>query len=85
MFLKSNTLYLTRTRRIHDPTTINRQGNDIGTQYRSAVFYYTPEQKKEAEVVKEELEREGRWKGIVTEVRWIDDVELIACGWTSSG
>ena len=56
-------------RRIHDPTTLNRQGNDRGTQYRSAVFYYSDEQKKEAEAVKQELEAAGRWKNIVTEVR----------------
>lgn len=56
-------------RRIHDPTTLNRQGNDVGTQYRSAVFYYTPEQKKDAEDVKKEIENAGRWKNIVTEVR----------------
>ncbi|MGH7259839.1 MAG: peptide-methionine (S)-S-oxide reductase MsrA [Nitrospiraceae bacterium] len=36
---------------IHDPTTLNRQGNDAGTQYRSAIFYHTPEQKKTAEEV----------------------------------
>jgi peptide-methionine (S)-S-oxide reductase len=34
---------------IHDPTTLNYQGNDVGTQYRSAIFYHTPEQKAEAE------------------------------------
>ena len=55
-------------RRIHDPTTLNRQGNDVGTQYRSAVFYYSPEQKKDAEDVKKEIENAGRWKNIVTEV-----------------
>ena len=36
---------------VHDPTTLNRQGNDAGTQYRSAIFYYSPEQKKTAEEV----------------------------------
>jgi len=54
--------------RIHDPTTLNRQGNDVGTQYRSAVFYYTPEQKKDAEEVKKEIESAGRWKNIITEI-----------------
>jgi len=54
--------------RIHDPTTLNRQGNDRGTQYRSAVFFYSPEQKKDAEEVKQELEKAERWKGIITEI-----------------
>lgn len=40
----------------HDPTTLNRQGNDVGTQYRSAIFYYTPEQKELAEKSKAILE-----------------------------
>ncbi len=39
----------------HDPTTLNRQGNDVGTQYRSAVFYHTPEQKQTAEIVKSKI------------------------------
>ncbi len=54
---------------IHDPTTLNRQGNDIGTQYRSAIFYHTPEQKAEAEQVIQELTDEKLWdQPIVTEV-----------------
>jgi peptide-methionine (S)-S-oxide reductase len=54
---------------IHDPTTLNRQGADVGTQYRSAIYYHTPEQKATAEQVIEELDREGVWDApIVTEV-----------------
>jgi peptide-methionine (S)-S-oxide reductase len=54
---------------IHDPTTLNRQGVDVGTQYRSAIFYHTPEQKTMAEQVIQELEGEKVWgKPIVTEV-----------------
>jgi peptide-methionine (S)-S-oxide reductase len=40
---------------IHDPTTLNRQGADVGTQYRSAIFHHTPEQKQSAERVRDEL------------------------------
>lgn len=43
--------------RLHDPTTMNRQGPDKGTQYRSAVFYYTPEQKAAAEKIKAESQK----------------------------
>jgi peptide-methionine (S)-S-oxide reductase len=54
---------------IHDPTTLNRQGADAGTQYRSAAFYHSPEQKKVAEELIAELNTEGIWsKPIVTEV-----------------
>lgn len=53
----------------HDPTTLNQQGNDIGTQYRSAVFYHNQNQKELAEKYKEELNKSGAFhKPIVTEI-----------------
>ncbi len=55
--------------RMHDPTTKNRQGNDVGTQYRSAIFYHSPEQKRVAEEIKAKVEKSGKWKRpIMTEI-----------------
>ena len=55
--------------RMHDPTTLNRQHNDIGTQYRSAIFYHTPEQKEVAERVIERFNKSGRFpRPVVTQL-----------------
>jgi peptide methionine sulfoxide reductase msrA/msrB len=55
--------------RMHDPTTANRQGNDVGTQYRSAIFFTSPEQQHLAQSVKERVGKSGRWpRPVVTEI-----------------
>jgi peptide methionine sulfoxide reductase msrA/msrB len=55
--------------RMHDPTTLNRQGNDVGTSYRSAIFYHSEAQRQTAERVKAEVDASGKWKRpVVTEI-----------------
>lgn len=62
---------------IHDPTTLNRQGADVGTQYRSAIFYHTAEQKEAAEQKIAEFYQTGPWDNpIVTEVAPLDEFYL---------
>lgn len=52
--------------KMHDPTTLNRQGNDRGSQYRSEIFYHTEEQRKTAENFKAKVEKSKAWKGSLT-------------------
>lgn len=55
--------------RLHDPTQLNRQQNDIGTQYRSVIFYHNEEQKQISEKVKEKVDKSGKWKNkVVTQI-----------------
>jgi methionine-S-sulfoxide reductase len=55
--------------RMHDPTTLDRQGNDVGTSYRSAIFYHSEAQRQTAERVKEHVDKSGKWPApVVTEI-----------------
>ncbi len=59
---------------LHDPTQVNRQGNDVGSQYRSGIYYTSEEQKKAALSIIEEIEREGIWPNpVVTEVSGLEN------------
>lgn len=59
---------------LHDPTTLNRQGNDVGTQYRSGIYYHKDEQKAVAEKVKAEMNKSGKFPNpIVTEIAKVDN------------
>ena len=55
--------------KLHDPTTRNAQGNDVGSQYRSAIFFHSDAQKKTAETVRAEIDAAGKWRSpVVTEI-----------------
>lgn len=55
--------------KLHDPTTKNQQGNDVGRQYRSAIFFFSEEQRAAAEEVKSEVQKSGLWRNpLVTEI-----------------
>lgn len=63
---------------IHDPTQVNRQGNDVGSQYRSVIFYHTDEQKKLAEAAKKELEEAKKYSAVIATA-----IEPIGKFWTA--
>jgi len=59
---------------VHDPTQLNRQGNDTGTQYRSGIYYTTPQQKEEAEAIIREMTGDRMWDSpVVTEVKPLEN------------
>lgn len=59
---------------VHDPTTLNRQGNDVGTQYRSGIYFTMPEQQAEAQAIIDELTKENAFgRPIVTEVKPLEN------------
>lgn len=61
----------------HDPTTLNRQGNDVGSQYRSVIFYHNEQQKELAEAYKKQLDASGAWDNpIVTQIEPLDTFYL---------
>jgi peptide-methionine (S)-S-oxide reductase len=63
--------------KIHDPTTLNRQGPDMGTQYRSAIFFHTPEQQAAAETAKTQMEAGGQFPNpIVTEITPVSELYM---------
>ena len=59
---------------MHDPTTLNRQGSDVGSQYRSTIFYHDPKQKERAEKIRDRFEKEKLWSSpIVTEIAALNE------------